>query len=115
MILYTTNVTGLAHSGYKLFASKVQPGTELTLQRDPENAYDPFAIKILMPDGTHLGWVQRIKTDSFSPAQGQTAQTVISNLLEAGFELHCKVSAIHPGAKEFEGKVQAEISITKPN
>jgi len=109
MIIYRTNITGLAHSGYKLFASKVVPGGELTMHRDPENAYDKFAIRLLMPDGTQLGWVQRIKDVE------QSGQTVISNLLDAGVALTCTIESINPDLKEAEGKLIAAVSIQNSN
>lgn len=35
-----------------------EENTELTLEREPENEYDPFAIKILY-EGIHLGYVPK--------------------------------------------------------
>ena len=102
---FTTNITGLAHSGYKLFASKVVVGTELTMLRDPENAYDKFAIQLLMPDETKLGWVQKLKAEEGVV----TAQQTISNLLDAGYNLTCIISEIDPAKKEAEGKIKAII------
>jgi hypothetical protein len=37
----------------------LRPGTALLLQREPDNRFDKFAVKVLTPDGIHIGYVAK--------------------------------------------------------
>jgi hypothetical protein len=59
MNLLTFTMTGTAHSaGYKAHAHEIISGDLLEFERDPHNAYDQNAIKILW-EGTQIGWVPK--------------------------------------------------------
>lgn len=58
----------------------LKEGDPLKLVREPENEYDPRAIKVLNQDGLHIGYVPRIKNE------------VISNLMDAGKHVMCEIT-----------------------
>ena len=60
--------------------------SELTLQREPDNEYDPFAVKVLFKD-QKLGYIPKSKNQT------------IARLMDAGKRFYAKVSA-----KEWEGQ-----------
>ena len=60
--------------------------TELTLQREPENEFDKFAIKLLYKNNK-LGYIPKSKNQT------------IARLMDVGKQFYAKVSA-----KEWEGK-----------
>jgi len=41
------------------FVSRIKVGDEVQLIREPDNAYDPFAIKVLDLSGNKLGYIER--------------------------------------------------------
>ena len=58
--LLTAGVAGAAQFHDAVLQSEaVQPGTALTLRRDPGNEHDPNAIAVLLPGGEQLGFVPR--------------------------------------------------------
>ncbi len=58
----------------------LKEGDALKLVREPENRYDTRAIKVLNPDGMHIGYVPRSKNE------------VISNLMDAGKHVMCEIT-----------------------
>lgn len=52
---------------------------ELTLQREPENTYDPRAVAILTPDGEKLGYIPRDRNQDCAA------------LLDAGEKMHARL------------------------
>lgn len=54
-------IVGMHFRGAEMveYASALQGGEELSLEREPENQYDQNAIKVLTNDGTHLGYIER--------------------------------------------------------
>jgi HIRAN domain len=59
MKLLEFTMTGTAHSaGYKANKLDIKEGDGLELERDPSNAYDTAAIKILW-NGAQIGWVPK--------------------------------------------------------
>jgi hypothetical protein len=48
----------------KTYAAALQPGDSLLLEREPDNEYDVFAIKVITPErngepGFHLGYIEK--------------------------------------------------------
>ncbi|SRR6266404_534299 len=77
MELLQFTMTGTAHSaGFKRFKDMIKAGDRLELQRDPTNAYDQGAIKVLY-DGEHIGWV---------PKKLGEAKLMLDRLLEFDFQ-----------------------------
>lgn len=59
MKLLEFTMSGTAHSsGYKLLKSQLKAGDEVVFERDPHNAYDTGAIKVLYLD-QQIGWVPK--------------------------------------------------------
>lgn len=44
----------------------LEPGTKLILEREPENEYDHWAIKVLTKSGQMLGYVTRFKNETIA-------------------------------------------------
>lgn len=57
-------------------------GTVLDLEREPDNAYDPDAIKVLS-NGNHIGYISR-DTASFLSPEIDSGQTPVAKV--TGFE-----------------------------
>lgn len=67
--LHVVQVAGAAqHHDAALQAAALAPGDAVQLQRDPENAHDPHAIRVHVPDGPQLGWVPREVAARVAPA-----------------------------------------------
>ena len=81
MPLAYTIVVGTCFRGdpFELTAG-LKEGDVLKLVREPQNRYDPRAIKVLNQDGMHIGYVPRIKNE------------VISNLMDAGKHMVCEIT-----------------------
>lgn len=45
----------------KAYAAALQPGDTLLLEREPDNQYDSYAIKVMTPgdDSFHLGYIEK--------------------------------------------------------
>lgn len=43
----------------KAYAEAMQPGDNLTIEREPDNQYDANAIKVITPNGMHLGYLAK--------------------------------------------------------
>jgi hypothetical protein len=75
--IFRSVVTGLSHSDYAMFASEIDTGVELELERDKGNAHDNWAIKINF-EGEQIGWVPR-------------GNEILARLIDAGFDVRVKV------------------------
>lgn len=66
----------------KEYASALQPGDTLSLEREPENEYDQNAIKVMTPGGMHLGYIERTQAAWISGwlDQGETFTVTVSHL-----------------------------------
>ena len=65
--LISCGVAGAAaHHDDVLQGEAVQPGTALTLRRDPGNEHDPNAIRVVAGEG-QLGWVPRELAAELAP------------------------------------------------
>ena len=50
----------------KKYLKSLTPGTLLTLRREPDNDYDPWAIAVDAPDGKMLGYITRFKNETIA-------------------------------------------------
>jgi hypothetical protein len=57
---------GTSHRDLKGIEESLKPGDMLPLQREPDNAHDELAIKILDERGHHLGYVPRAKNEALA-------------------------------------------------
>lgn len=46
--------------------ARLEPGTELVLEREPDNPYDHWAVKVLTKSGQMLGYVTRFKNETIA-------------------------------------------------
>jgi hypothetical protein len=75
-------------------ASALEPGNELLLDREPENPYDPNAIRVLYDlDGEpiHIGYVEREKAIYIADeldAHGGTGTATVTAMQSRGRNLH---------------------------
>ncbi len=69
--------------------SSFLPPVELQLEREPQNPYDEFAIKVLY-QGEHIGYVERGQAAFISPQidAGQKYQCTVNDLMQKGKNLH---------------------------
>lgn len=79
-VIHRVNLSGLSHHDYALVANQITVGTRLPLARDPSNAYDANAIKVLFPEDApdaqvQIGWIPKEENP------------ILAKLLDAGFEL----------------------------
>lgn len=76
-------------------AAELSPGTELLLEREPDNAFDAYAIRVLVPDDEeeplHIGYIERGQAAWISPLldEGATATATV-----AGHEV--RKNNVHP-------------------
>ncbi len=75
-------VRGISKHGRSGYAGLFSPGQAVSLERDPANPYDPNAVKVLLSDGSMLGYVAREMAASVSRilADGWTFKLRISDV-----------------------------------
>lgn len=61
----TFEVAGLKYTNYPLCLQELQNGADLELVRDPANAHDKKAVKVLF-NTTHIGWLPAAKNEFVS-------------------------------------------------
>lgn len=71
-------VAGTSFRNIHKVEHQLQPETKLKLQREPENEYDEFAIKILLED-YHIGYIPRESNE------------VVARLMDAGKNFHATI------------------------
>jgi hypothetical protein len=89
-------VAGVKFHDLHKVISDIEEGTELVIEPDFGNPYDPNAIKITFA-GAMIGYVPR----KFS------AET--SSLFELGAHVHCAATKVNPTAKPWE-QLEVEVS-----
>ena len=66
--LVVSAVAGAArHHAEQLADARADPGSSLTLRRDPANEHDPYAIAVHLAGGGQLGWVPREVAAQLAP------------------------------------------------
>jgi len=81
ILLLDTFVTGtffVKEAG--ALAENLEPGTRLTLLREPANRYDKFAIVVNDPEGNKLGYIPRKNN------------IILANLMDAGKCVYAKLT-----------------------
>lgn len=73
----------------KAWAESVQPGTEIFYEREPDNAYDSLAIRILY-NFQHVGYVERGQAAFIAPwiDDGVEFSCVVTHTEQRGKNLH---------------------------
>lgn len=81
----------------KAIVSNFVPPVELTLEREPTNLYDAFALKVLYK-GEHIGYIEA------------TVAGFVSPLIDEGAKYSCTVQALEP-----RGRSLHPICILRPS
>lgn len=73
----------------KAWAESVEPGTEIFYEREPENPYDSYAIRVLY-NFTHVGYVERGQAAFISPwiDNGTEFKAVVTDRETRGKNIH---------------------------
>lgn len=81
-------------------AAALTPGDTVLLEREPDNAFDAYAIRVLVPDGDeppfHIGYIERGQAAWISPLidDGATATAEVTGVEQRKNNLH-PVLVIH--------------------
>lgn len=69
------------------------PPVELQLEREPENPFDSYAIKVLF-EGQHIGYIEADSAAFIAPYmdEGTEFRCVVDNLIERKRNLHPQVT-----------------------
>ena len=79
----STKVAGVSHiRDYSEVIAGIEPGVELTLQREPSNEHDESAVLVLDAEGRKVGYLPKVDN------------AAASNLLDAGKELFALVDDV---------------------
>jgi len=66
IMLIECHIAGTSHMDLKGVEEALKPGDVLPLLREPDNAYDGLAIRIMDEEGHHLGYVPRAKNEALA-------------------------------------------------
>jgi len=81
-------VRGIPYEDRALVASQVKQGDRLTLEAEPDNPYDPYAIRVIFAS-EHIGYVQRDKAK------------ILSREMRLGRETQARVRSIRPATHDY--------------
>lgn len=83
----------------KSIVANFMPPVQLTLEREPENAYDSFAVKVLY-QGQHIGYIEASSSCFLAPwmDQGNVYECVVDSLVERKNNLHPLVRLVPASA-----------------
>lgn len=94
LVLWTA-IAGIQHhvdvnskAGQRLL-NRLKPGTLLSLRREPENSYDPWAIAVYADKKTKLGYITRFKNETIARMMdhGHKFQAFVESAEETGKEI----------------------------
>jgi single-stranded-DNA-specific exonuclease len=68
---FNTKVVGVTFENRQSVLSTLEEGTELCLNRMPDNEYDSNAIAVAMPDGTQLGFLNKHLARRIAPVMDE--------------------------------------------
>ncbi len=86
-IEFRTYVVGLQYENRLEYLSQVNEGDELKLVREPDNAFDPYAMAVYTNAGQKLGYIRSSKA------------FVLSTLYDEGWQFSCYVERIYPASR----------------
>lgn len=75
--------------GAKDVAAALNPGDAVRLEREPDNAYDSYAIKVFVED-LHIGYIERGQAAWISPYmdEGEEPVAIVVGHEQRGKNLH---------------------------
>jgi len=80
-----TKVVGVTFNGRQDAVASLHPGDRLRLVREPANAHDPHAVRVVGPDGRDLGYLRAQLAGRLSPS------------IDVGARYHATVMAVTGG------------------
>jgi len=80
-----TKVVGVTFNGRQEAVASLHPGDRLRLVREPANAHDPHAVRVVGPDGRDLGYLRAQLAGRLSPS------------IDVGARYHATVMAVTGG------------------
>lgn len=66
IMLIECRIAGTSYYNVKDIEHNLKQGDSLPLMREPNNSFDPLAIKIMDESGHHLGYVPRVKNEALA-------------------------------------------------
>lgn len=97
MVLMTLPVAGVQYHAGKAVWGQLRVGDALTLEREPDNPYDPRAVRVLW-QGHMLGYVPRAGNET------------VARLLDQGVRLAGRITHLQPGRSHW-ARIQFEVII----
>ena len=82
-MLYHTKVAGVTFEGRQDIIKGLRSGTDIMFERDPENKYDPNAVKVLA-EGKHIGFLPRGSWVAKEMDNGKCFKAYISQITGGG-------------------------------
>ncbi len=82
-MLYHTKVAGVTFEGRQDIIKGLHSGTDIMFERDPENKYDPNAVKVLA-EGKHIGFLPRGSWVAKEMDNGKRFKAYISQITGGG-------------------------------
>jgi hypothetical protein len=81
-------IRGIPYENRVSAASQVTQGDSVTLKAEPDNPYDPYAIKVIF-SGEHIGYVQRDKAK------------ILSREMRLGRQVQANVRSVKPATSDY--------------
>ena len=78
-----TRVVGVSFNNRQGIVSNLQPGEKVLLVREPENQFDPHAVKVTRQDGQQFGYLDRYLAARISPQldhYGKPIKAIVASL-----------------------------------
>lgn len=82
-MVYHTKVAGVTFEGRQDIIKDLKNGTDIVFEREPDNKYDPNAVKVLA-EGKHIGFLPRGSWVSKEMDKGVKFKACISQITGGG-------------------------------
>lgn len=73
---FHTKVAGVSFDDRQQVARTLEPGEALVVEREPNNAYDPYAVAVRTADGRQVGYLKRLIAAAIAPQMDRGARYV---------------------------------------
>jgi helicase len=94
---FKTYVVGLRYENRLGYLPRINKGDELKLVREPDNAFDPYAMAVYTNSGQKLGYIRSSKA------------FVLSTLSDEGWQFKCYVERIYPAPRHPNRRLLVQI------
>ena len=85
----TTTVVGVTYDGRQAVEAKLQVGETVRLSREPDNPYDPNAIRVDRQTGEQIGYINRQLATSLASSIDAYSKTIEVDPKTWTKKLHC--------------------------